>query len=133
VSYCSLLDGVARTLVTTVQPTTTTLIPITVAAGGLLSLIGRNETAPIAIRAVGGFSDVVSGTIQIAASGLINPAPIVAAASPGMAPLVAARHRQRSVPTHRGLCQHSAACADGPPVCQRTGGLCEHPTMSAAN
>jgi hypothetical protein len=75
VSYCSLLDGVARTLVTTVQPNTTTVVPITVTAGGLLSLIGRNETAPIAIRAVGGFTDVVTGTIQITASGLINPAP----------------------------------------------------------
>jgi Ca2+-binding RTX toxin-like protein len=75
VPYCSLLDGVARTLVTTVQPGTTTAVPITVTAGGVLSLIGRNEAAPIAVRAVGGFTDVVTGTIQITASGLFTPAP----------------------------------------------------------
>jgi Ca2+-binding RTX toxin-like protein len=91
VPYCSLLDGVARTLVATVQPGTTTVVPITVSAGGLLSLIGRSEAAPIAIRAVGGFTDVVTGTIQITANGLINPNPAPLPAPAGTTSPAAAR------------------------------------------
>ena len=56
VSYCSLLDGTARTLITTVQPNTVTSVPIVATVGGL-ALLNRTEKAAIVVRAVGGFTD----------------------------------------------------------------------------
>lgn len=98
VAYCALLDGTARTLVATVAPGSTTTVPITVTAGGL-ALLGRTERAQIAVRAVGGFSDQVLGTITISTSALFGaravalsapapatvaaPVPTVPAACPG--------------------------------------------------
>ena len=64
VSYCSLLDGTARTLITTVQPNTVTTVPIVATVGGL-ALLSRTEKAAIVVRAVGGFTDQVAGTITI--------------------------------------------------------------------
>ena len=98
VSFCSLLDGVARTLVATVQPGSTTTVPITVAVTGL-AVLGRTERAAVAVRAVGGFSDQVLGTLSITTSAVLGgqavalsapapqavptPAPGLPAACPG--------------------------------------------------
>ncbi|MBC8091844.1 MAG: hypothetical protein H7Y15_07890, partial [Pseudonocardia sp.] len=62
VPYCSLLDGTARTVLATVSPGSVTTVPVTVTVGGLV-LAGRTERAAVVVRAVGGFSDQVAGTI----------------------------------------------------------------------
>lgn len=109
IPYCSLLDGVARTLITTVQPNTTTVVPITVTAGGLLTLIGRTENAAIAIRAVGGFTDFVSGTIAITASGLLGANPTTVPAPTGVTALAA--RSARTAPTTVAAVGTPAECA----------------------
>lgn len=86
-AFCPLLDGTARTVLATVAPRTVTAVPITVRAGGLI-LAGRNERAAIVVRAVGGFSDQVAGTISISTGSLLGgravalsaPAPATVAA-----------------------------------------------------
>ncbi len=93
VSWCSLLDGTARTVLATVQPGSTTTVPITVTAGGLM-LLSRAERAQIAVRAVGGFSDRVLGTVTITTATLLGgravalsaPAPVTTPAPPPAAP-----------------------------------------------
>lgn len=87
VPFCSLLDGTARTILATVNPGTVTTVPITVTVGPLF-LLGRTERAAIVVRAVGGFSDQVAGTISIStrtgiglqAAARSAPAPAVVAA-----------------------------------------------------
>jgi hypothetical protein len=92
VGYCSLLDGTPLILAATVAPGATVHVPVTVTSSGLLNP-GRTERAPIAVRAVGGFTDQVMGTIEISADGTMGalaapfaePEPIVtteAAAEP---------------------------------------------------
>jgi RTX calcium-binding nonapeptide repeat (4 copies) len=95
VSYCSLLDGTARTLVSTVQPNTVTTVPIVATVGGL-ALLNRTEKAAILVRAVGGFTDQVAGTITITTGAVIalaaaartapTPTTAVAAAAPATPP-----------------------------------------------
>lgn len=81
VSYCSLLDGTARTLVTTVDPGTTTVVPVTVSfTGQVLGLVSRSERAAVVVRAVGGFTDRVTGTISITTTGVIGPRSLAVAA-----------------------------------------------------
>lgn len=95
VSYCSLLDGTARTLVANVQPGTVTTVPIVATVGGL-ALLSRTEKAAILVRAVGGFTDQVAGTITITTGAVVamaaaartapTPTTTVAAAAPATPP-----------------------------------------------
>jgi hypothetical protein len=95
VSYCSLLDGAARTLITTVQPGTVTTVPIVATVGGL-ALLSRTEKAAIVLRAVGRFTDQVAGTITISSGGVLamsaaaraapTPTTTAAAAAPATPP-----------------------------------------------
>lgn len=91
VPFCSLLDGAARTVVTTVNPGTVTTVPITVTVGNVV-IAGRSERAAIVVRAVGGFSDQVAGVLTIGTVGLLGPrslalsAPAPATVAPPAAP-----------------------------------------------
>ena len=90
-SFCSLLNGAARTLVATVAPRTTTVVPIKVDVGPVF-VTTRTEQAAIVVRAVGGFTDQVAGTITISTTGLLGlrsqslttaaPPPVVVATAP---------------------------------------------------
>ena len=103
VPYCSLLDGTARTLVSTVAPNTVTTVPIVATVGGL-ALLGRTEKAAILVRAVGGFTDQVAGTITISTGAVIA----LAAAA-------------RTAPTPTSTAAVAAAPATPPAACVAAG------------
>lgn len=81
VPYCSLLDGTARTVLATVQPNTSTTVPIVATVAGLV-VLSRTEKAAITIRAVGGFTDQVAGTISITTGGVFGVAAAARVAAP---------------------------------------------------
>lgn len=94
-SWCGLLDGAARTVLATVRPGSTTTVPVTVALSSF-ALVSRTERAQVAVRAVGGFTDQVLGTITITTSALFGgrsvalPAPPVTTTTAAPAPVVPA-------------------------------------------
>ena len=103
VPYCSLLDGTARTLVSTVAPNTVTTVPIVATVGGL-ALLSRTERAAVLVRAVGGFTDQVAGTITISTGAVIA----LAAAA-------------RTAPTPTTTAAAAAAPATTPAACVAAG------------
>ena len=103
VPYCSLLDGTARTLVSTVAPNTVTTVPIVATVGGL-ALLSRTERAAVLVRAVGGFTDQVAGTITISTGAVIA----LAAAA-------------RTAPTPTSTAAAAAAPATPPAACLAAG------------
>jgi hypothetical protein len=73
VTYCSLLNGRAVTLADAVPPGATVRVPITVTLVEVFHH-SKHERAAITLRAVGGFTDHITGTIEISTGAITQRA-----------------------------------------------------------